>query len=83
MLGLLERYLTVEGLLGLPSMEWDKPRAAPFPVAANVVEADQGAQALRTHWGLGIAPVPALIQVLEGRGIKVAMVELSAAEPPG
>ena len=76
-LGLLERYLAVEGLLGLPSVDWDKPRAAPFPVAVNVVEADRGAGALRAHWGLGIAPVPNVIQVLEGRGVKVVTGELS------
>ena len=76
-LGLLERYLAVEGLLGLPSVDWDKPREAPFPVAANMVEADCGAAVLRTHWGLGIAPVPALTEVLEGRGIKVVTAEFS------
>ena len=76
-LGLLGRYLAVERLLGLPSVDWDKPREAPFPVAVNAVEADHGTHALRTHWGLGIAPVPALIQVLEGRGIKVVMAELN------
>ena len=79
-LGLLERYLAVEGLLRLPSVDWDKPREAPFPVVVNVVEADHGAYALRTHWGLGIAPVPALVQVLESRGVKVAMAELSGVE---
>ena len=70
-LGLLERYLTVEDLLGLPSVEWDKPREAPFPVEVSVVEADRGARALRAHWGLGIEPVASLVQVLEDRGVKV------------
>ena len=76
-LALLERYLDVESLLGLPSVDWDKPREAPFPVAVNVVEADRCAHSLRAHWGLGIAPVPNLIQVLEGRGVKVVTAELS------
>src|ERR1035441_3223180 len=31
-LHLIERYLMVEGILGLSSAEWDKPREAPFPV---------------------------------------------------
>ena len=75
-LGMLERYLAVEDLLGLPSVEWDKPREAPFPVAVNVVEADRGARALRAHWGLGIEPVPDLVQVLEDRGVKVLVTEL-------
>ena len=76
-LGMLERYLAVEDLLGLPSVEWDKPREAPFPVAVNVVEADRGARALRAHWGLGIEPVPNLGQVLEDRGVKVLATKLS------
>ena len=79
-LGMLERYLTVEDLLGLPSVEWDKPREAPFPVMVNVVEADRGARALRAHWGLGIEPVPDLVQVLEDRGVKVLATELSGIE---
>ncbi len=29
---LIERYLLVEEILGLPSAEWDKPRGAPYPV---------------------------------------------------
>src|SRR6266852_1398105 len=31
-LHLIERYLMVEEILGLPSAAWDKPREAPFPV---------------------------------------------------
>lgn len=79
-LGLLERYLAVEDLLGLPTVEWDKPRDAPFPVAVSVVEADRGASALRAHWGLGIAPVPDLLPVLEGRGIKVVTAGLTGID---
>ena len=79
-LGLLERYLTVEDLLGLPSVEWDKPREAPFPVEVSVVEADRGARALRAHWGLGIEPVASLVQVLEDRGVKVLSSALSGID---
>ena len=79
-LGMLERYLAVEELLGLPSVEWDKPREAPFPVAVSVVEADRGARALRAHWGLGIEPIPNLVQVLEARGVKVLATELSGTD---
>ena len=79
-LGMLERYLAVEELLGLPSVEWDKPREAPFPVAVSVVEADRGARALRAHWGLGIEPIPNLVQVLEDRGVKVLATELSGLD---
>ena len=79
-LGMLERYLLVEDLLGLASVEWDKPREAPFPVAVSVVEADRGARALRAHWGLGIEPVPNLVQVLEDRGVKVLTAELKGID---
>ena len=79
-LGMLERYLAVEDLLGLPSVEWDKPREAPFPVAVNVLEADRGARALRAHWRLGVEPVPDLVQVLEDRGVKVLATELRGIE---
>ena len=38
-LHLLERYLTVEELLGLPSVAWHRPREAPWPVLRDLVEA--------------------------------------------
>ena len=70
-LAMLERYLAVEDLLGLPIEEWDRPRGAPFPVAAGELEAELAAYALRTHWSLGAQPVFNVVQVLEGRGVKV------------
>ena len=73
-LHLIERYLMVEGILGLPSAEWDKPREAPFPVC-QIGEADRAAQYLREHWNLGIDPIPHLVELLEDRGIKVLVVE--------
>ena len=76
-LQLLERYLTIEELLGLPSVTWDKPREAPWPVLADSAEAEHGARGLRTHWGLGLDPVPNLIEVLEERGIKVLSIALT------
>src|SRR5258708_35263019 len=33
-LHLLERYLTVEAALGLPSVVWDRPVEAPYPIMA-------------------------------------------------
>jgi Zn-dependent peptidase ImmA (M78 family) len=73
-LHLIERYLLVEEILGLPSAEWDKPREAPYPVR-EPVEADQAAQYLREHWNLGIDPIPDLVELLEERGIKVLAVD--------
>lgn len=68
---LLERYLMVENALHLPSVEWDKPREAPYPVMSDPGEADRAARSLRIHWGLGNEPVQHLVELLEERGIKV------------
>lgn len=70
-LHLLERYLMVEEFLGLPSLDWDKPREAPYPVVSDPSEADRAAHSLRFHWGLGLDPIPNLVELMEERGIKV------------
>ena len=75
-LHLLERYLTVEEILRLPSVAWDKPREAPWPVVHNLSEAEQGAIGLRIYWGLGLDPIPNLVEPLEERGIKVLAMDL-------
>lgn len=76
-LHLLERYLMVEELLGLRSVEWHRPREAPYPVIQDVSEADRAAQSLREHWGLGSDPIPNLVELLEEQGIKVLSVDLT------
>lgn len=76
-LDLLERYLMIEDLLGLASIEWDKPRAAPSPVMQDVAEADRVSYSLRDHWGLGSDPIPNLVELLEERGIKILSVGLT------
>jgi Zn-dependent peptidase ImmA (M78 family) len=73
-LHVIERYLMVEEILGLPSTDWDKPREAPFPVK-DIAEADLAARYLREHWNLGIDPIPNLMELLEERGIKVLVVD--------
>jgi Zn-dependent peptidase ImmA (M78 family)/transcriptional regulator with XRE-family HTH domain len=75
-LHLLERYLTIEQLLGLPSVEWDRPREAPYPVK-KVPDAENAARATRVHWGLGVDPIPNLSELLEERGIKVLSSDLA------
>ena len=75
-LQLLERYLTVEELLRLPSVAWDRPREAPWPVLNDPVEAEQAALGLRHRWGLGLEPVPNLVELLEERGIKLLSMDL-------
>ncbi|MYF93521.1 MAG: ImmA/IrrE family metallo-endopeptidase [Gemmatimonadetes bacterium] len=72
----LERYLVVEELLGLPSVNWDRPRQAPYPVAIDVLEADRAARNLRSAWRLGTDPIPNLVELLEERGIKVLMIDV-------
>ena len=72
----LERYLVLEELLGLPSVNWDRPREVPYPVVVDVSEADRAARSLRSTWGLGSDPIPNLVELLEERGIKVLMVQV-------
>ena len=50
---LLERYLAVEELLALPTVDWDKPREAPYPVVDDLAAVDHGALSLRMHWDVG------------------------------
>ena len=76
-LHLLERYLLVEELLGLRSIEWHRPREAPYPVISDVFEADRAAQNLRDCWSLGNDPIPNLVELLEEQGIKVLAVDLT------
>ena len=63
-LNLLERYLMVEELLHLRSVDWHIPREAPYPVVRDVAEADRAARSLRDHWGLGNDPIPNLVELL-------------------
>ena len=74
-LHLLERYLLVEDLLGLRSVEWHSPREAPYPVMRDIPEADHAARSLRDHWSLGNDPIPNLMELLEEQGIKVLAVD--------
>ena len=72
----VERYLVVEELLDLPSVNWDRPRDGAYPVVTDVAEADRAARGLRTVWGLGSDPIPSLVELLEERGIKVLLVDV-------
>lgn len=74
-LQLLERYLTVEDLLNLKSVEWEQPRSAPYTVH-EVRDAEDAARSVREEWGLGHDPVPKLAELLEERGIKVLSIDL-------
>ena len=76
-LHLLERYLAVEEVLGLSTVAWDMPREAPCPVLQDLAEAEHAAFSTRTHWGLGLDPIPNLVELLEEHGIKVLSMRLT------
>ena len=70
-LQMLERYLTIEEILRLPSVNWDRPRSAPYPVVNDIFEADRAASMLRNDWELGLNPIPNMAELMEERGVKV------------
>ncbi len=67
----LERYTTIEGLLGE-----ERPFVAPAIArqAAHVDEVEDVAIALREAWQLGLDAIPNLTETLEAVGIKVGFV---------
>ena len=70
-LQMLERYLTIEEILGLPSVNWDKPRSAPYSMVNDVTKADRAASRVRRDWELGLSPIPNMAEMMEDRGVKV------------
>lgn len=73
---LLERYLAVEAALHLRSVDWEKPRGAPFAIR-DIRDAEDAARSVREDWGLGNDPIPKLAELLEERGIKVLSLDLA------
>lgn len=71
----MERYLAVEDLLQLRSVDWEQPRSAPHPVA-DLRDAEDAARSVRDDWGLGNDPIPKLAELLEERGIKVMSLDV-------
>ena len=72
---MLERYLAVEDMLQMRSVEWEQPRSARHPVA-DIRDAEDAARSVRDDWGLGNDPIPQLAELLEERGIKVLSLDL-------
>lgn len=72
---MLERYLALEDLLQLRSVDWEQPRSAPYPVA-DLRDAEDAARSVRDEWGLGNDPIPNLAELLEERGVKVMSLDL-------
>lgn len=71
----IERYLSIEAILGLRSEQWDRPPGTPLPVR-EIEKAESIAGTVRRHWGLGLDPIPNLAELLEERGIKVQLLDL-------
>nr|MBF2734487.1 ImmA/IrrE family metallo-endopeptidase [Betaproteobacteria bacterium AqS2] len=67
----VERYLTIEEILGLES-------AIPFePVNLSSVDGGEGlADRVREAWGLGGDPIPDMTELLEERGVKIFVIGL-------
>lgn len=75
----VERYISIEDLLGLRSVDWQRPRGAPYPVE-NLRDAEDAALSVRREWALGNDPIPNLSELLEERGIKVLAFDLDTID---
>ncbi|MBF2761011.1 MAG: ImmA/IrrE family metallo-endopeptidase [Ectothiorhodospiraceae bacterium AqS1] len=70
----VERYLTIEEILGLESANWDVPFE---PVNLSSVEEGEGlADRVREAWRLGGDPIPDMTELLEEHGVKVFVIGL-------
>lgn len=71
----LQRYLTIEEVLGLPPAG-DRFEHCRCDCLATEAEIDERADRLREAWDLGMDPVPSLCALLEDKGIKVVEADL-------
>ncbi len=71
----LQRYLEVEEILDLDSVEWEEPRLE-TRLLQHQDEAESVADDLRSEWNLGSDPIPNMTALLEERGIKVVLTAL-------
>lgn len=71
----LQRYLTIEEILGLDSEEWRVPSFG-SRLLGQENEGEILACDLRKEWELGIDPIPNMTSLLEDRGIKVLVIPL-------
>lgn len=69
----VERYLEIERILHLDSLEADLPRRR---VARDMEGVERAAVALREHWHLGDDAIPNLCEFLEGKGVKICAIDL-------
>lgn len=73
----IERYFEVEELLGIEE-GFREPVREMSPVA-SIEDVEGVADAVRAEWDLGEDPIENLMEVLEGNGIKVALVDADSA----
>ena len=71
----LERYLTIEEVLGFEPSPWEKSLGLPRRIE-HEEEAENLAEELRAQWGLGIDPIPNMTSLLEEKGLKVLVLPL-------
>ena len=71
----LERYLTIEEVLGLPRAD-DCFESRRYDSVATEEEIDARADELRDAWDLGLGPLPSLCGLLEEKGVKVVEADL-------
>lgn len=72
----VDRYLSVEEILGLNSAHWEPPFAMRRLTSESEVE--ELADSVREAWDLGHDPIPNLTELLEEQGLKVFVVPLPA-----
>ncbi len=70
----LERWLTVERVLGVKDPAWHPPFEPEH--LTDEGQAEDLANRLRGEWNLGLDPIPNMTNVLEDQGLKVVMLDL-------
>lgn len=73
----IERYLEIERVLELDSMEWETPSHMPSRLNA-IHEAEALADGVRDMWKIGLDPIPNMTELLEEKGLKVLIEDLPA-----
>lgn len=71
----VERYLSIESVLDLPSEKHALADRKPKTVS-SYDEAEAVANDLRKHWNLGSDPIPGVARLLEEKGIKVLALDM-------
>ena len=71
----VERYLTIEQVLGLESADWNNPLSAQRRITA-LEQAERLADEVRDEWDLGRDPIPNMTELLEHHGVKVLLLSL-------